>query len=376
MPPPSTSSNINSRSPADAITEHQATHTIMQQEIGNKTWQFDPQTVARMLSPKTLKMPKAPPIHPSVDDFNCLVDDANVLAAMNRMPVPPEPTQTPQKSQSSSHEPLAHFLQTCVHNCNIAYDDIAEKVDTVKPRSERWWPNLSFRSYGKNMGDSIYCTQPLKPDLAGVDDEIVKPGHFQCYWSLPPDNLDPNIIQLQIPVAVNTSWPELVLQAATYSRALFSAIPFRNFSLVIGINNTDHTLRFLIFHSGGVSASKDMRLDSPAGRGEIQRTLLSVVLWQGPEDAGIPSLTNGHDFRLPGLPDMHLDSVLSSAFSCLGTRSWVARLVPTNGISQDDTSKANTSPVVSSASPPSPRKPSSSKIPAPKKAKNEGQCLF
>ncbi|KAJ7666542.1 hypothetical protein B0H17DRAFT_879763, partial [Mycena rosella] len=56
---------------------------------------------------------------------------------------------------------------------------------------------------------------------------------------------------IQIPVEVKDNWPDMVAQAATYARCLFSASPSRAFALVLAYHHTDCELRFLIFHRGG-----------------------------------------------------------------------------------------------------------------------------
>ena len=109
-------------------------------------------------------------------------------------------------------------------------------------------------------------------------------------------------MEVGIPTEVKDSWSRIVTQAGTYARALVSAMPLRLFSLVIGVNHKTHTLRFLIYHRGGLTASHDIDLDEEKGRRDVQRILFSILLWQTPDDAGFPAFTNGLATVIPSEP--------------------------------------------------------------------------
>ena len=98
---------------------------------------------------------------------------------------------------------------------------------------------------------------------------------------------------------VNKDWRELVRQAASYARAMFNAVPLRAFALVIGVNHQHAELRFLIFHRGGLTTNTPLKLNKTSDLMLVQKIMMSVLLWQTPLDAGLPSFTDAHDFLLP-----------------------------------------------------------------------------
>ncbi|KAJ3994815.1 hypothetical protein F5050DRAFT_416995 [Lentinula boryana] len=112
--------------------------------------------------------------------------------------------------------------------------------------------DLEFFVGNRPMKDA----KSLKPDGAGVlgfeADEL-----DNLFWSPPVEGGE----QMAIPVEIKGNWSELVLQAATYARCMFSASPLRQFVLIIGYN--EHSLRFLVFHRGGCTSSKPLDLDKP-----------------------------------------------------------------------------------------------------------------
>ncbi|KAJ3990601.1 hypothetical protein F5050DRAFT_1582639 [Lentinula boryana] len=109
----------------------------------------------------------------------------------------------------------------------------------------------------------------LKPDGAGVvgfeADEL-----DNLFWSPPAEGM-------AIPVEIKGNWSELVLQAATYARCMFSASPLRQFVLIIGYKYNEHSLRFLVFHRGGCTSSKPLDLDKPDGQKAFIHLLVSIL---------------------------------------------------------------------------------------------------
>ncbi|KAJ7725084.1 hypothetical protein B0H16DRAFT_1595211, partial [Mycena metata] len=88
------------------------------------------------------------------------------------------------------------------------------------------------------MGDTVENAFPVKPCLLGGNTLVASNGSTAkdtLFWSPPSDQ---DGIRAEIPVEVNDDWPELIFQAATYARCLFSANPSRTFALVIGYNET------------------------------------------------------------------------------------------------------------------------------------------
>ncbi|RPD65743.1 hypothetical protein L227DRAFT_540670 [Lentinus tigrinus ALCF2SS1-6] len=285
-----------------------------------------------MLSPKQLKpeWSNQDP-YPPLSSFTCLVDEAAVLPVLRAMPAPA--AFKLMSAERDNYPTLSDFFNSCVYNCNVAYDNIRRKLPSggpfkLKLRRDRWWPILNFFPYDREMKDGIDGAASLKPDLvAGNGVPGTKPA---CYWSMPSDHVD-NGMEVLVAVEVKDSWNGIVTQAGTYARAQVSAMPLRLFSLVIGVNHKFHNLRFLIYHRGGLTASHEIDLLTIQGRRDVQRVMFSILLWQTPEDAGLPMFTNGVECRIPSAGtalSIVTDKVLFLSLSVRGRGTLVVRAVP------------------------------------------------
>ncbi|KAJ7692362.1 hypothetical protein B0H14DRAFT_834813 [Mycena olivaceomarginata] len=115
-----------------------------------------------------------------------------------------------------------------------------------------------------------------------------------------------------LPVEVEDEWSELIAQAATYGRSLFSANPSRVFALVLGVNHRTKTLRFLLFHRGGLTTHTELQLDTPEGRAEILRVIMTILLWSEAQHAGFVSTSNDLHHLLPVSPDSHTKATVTN----------------------------------------------------------------
>ncbi len=202
------------------------------------------------------------------------------------------------------------------------------------------------------MSDTIEGTAPLKPDgLAVNGGAIIDENTFNAFWNLFMENRTSVDRQVEFTVEVKESWAELIYQMATYARAQFAVLPLRSFVIGIGVNHRAGTIRFLIFHRGGVTMSvpikiiherpkkgkgkgkgkgKEQEQEQEGGKGKEQegkeqdqeggkekgkepeteavlmenrrtvlKIMLSILFWQGPVDAGLPPFTDGRSFLLP-----------------------------------------------------------------------------
>ncbi|THU82289.1 hypothetical protein K435DRAFT_457431 [Dendrothele bispora CBS 962.96] len=305
---------------------------LIGQEIGAHTWQFPASVVAQMLSPKRLKTRVKDTVYHPIGDYDCLIDEKFVQKALAKYKAPARPTLDPSVERRN-YDPVSKFLNTCVENCQSAYIRACgnsrpkSRFGKLQQSGSNWWPGLTFFEYDKQTGDGVGGAEPVKPDFVGARG---KPPNKKdrCYWAPP----DPDQVGIYFPGEVKKNWPELIRQAATYARAMTSAVPLRLFSVVIGVNHKDETLRFLIFHRGGLTASEELDLKTEADRWAVQKILFSVYLWQKPQDAGFPAFTNGRDYILPDPRDIETElplkvtAYLYHALSVRGRGSFVVSL--------------------------------------------------
>ncbi|KAI0769806.1 hypothetical protein C8Q74DRAFT_1421372 [Fomes fomentarius] len=274
-------------------------------ELGDQNWEFTAAIIMWMLSPKVFRgdpgSDSETKAYPPLDSFDCLVQADGVPSIMASMPTPPEINFVPGKNPNFPL--LAAFLNSCITNCDEAYRALVSaqimfRGSALQPQDRRLWPDLEFRVYDRATKDGVQGAGALKPGLVGV--AATMSARPACYWTLPAQS-PKDARKILIPVEVGGNWPEIVGHAGTYARAQVNAVPLRLFSLVIGVNYESRSLRFLIYHRGGLTASHELMLDEPAGRRHVQEILFSIVLWQSSEDAGFPSLTNGIETLMPSL---------------------------------------------------------------------------
>ncbi|KAJ7690295.1 hypothetical protein B0H16DRAFT_1857212 [Mycena metata] len=244
-------------------------------EIG-QIYQFpDAIRISRILSPRTPKKGMKGAELKVLDNYDCVVDTPEFQAAFTAAkvsleaskrnswqprPVEPAPEQT-------HYESLAEFLNACVYYGGDALD---------KSRGS-WYDELNFVVYARVMGDTVENAFPVKPCLLGGNTLVASNGSTAkdtLFWSPPSDQ---DGIRAEIPVERN---------------------PSRTFALVIGYNETGG-LRFLVFHRGGLTSHVPLLLNTPEGRADALRLVMTLLLWSNPRDAGLVSTSNELEFWIP-----------------------------------------------------------------------------
>ena len=90
----------------------------------------------------------------------------------------------------------------------------------------------------------------------------------------------------------------MVNQAGIYARCLFSAIPSRQFAIVLIIRHAKVELRFLVFNRSGLTTSNPFSVKDPQSQKDITR-FLSILGWTSANDAGFLEFCNDSGMCLP-----------------------------------------------------------------------------
>ncbi|KAF5378967.1 hypothetical protein D9757_009088 [Collybiopsis confluens] len=275
--------------------------------IGGQTWEFPPNRLSQLLSAKTRKLAtttqtaNTPPIilqnhHIAIDtieNYDCYIDtlaDAVANAQNNFIERRPSQFLRSTHGDERSHYPgLVKFLNTALDSCKAGLGNEVQQAI---------YKELKFCVWDKPAQDGLDSAHPLKPALAGVlgEEEL-----DSLFWIPPLEGRG-----MKIPGEVNGNWTELVTHAATYARVLFSATPLRQYALVIGYNPKERAMRFLVFHRGGLTASKPLELDSEQGQKDLILLLLSILTWKSLADAGFPTWCNENESQV------HLPAIYST----------------------------------------------------------------
>lgn len=269
----------------DRVSAHSRSHTDhhilrvtglqkpLSKEMGDYTWEFDAQRIAKMLSAAD----KCPP--------DPLVNLAHKSLEGNALPVWPS-----DYTNQVWYAPLAKFLNGCVDACHQALDEHSWPAQ----RSSRFYDRLNFIAYDKPTAEAIQGTSPVQPDLVGGLDLM---PNERVAWEL--RNTSESIKQALIPVEVGMSTSRIVVQASAYARYLFSATPSRQFAVALGVLPRLGKLRFFVFHRSGLTASQLCSVKDPQGQKDILRMFLSILEWTSANDAGFLEFFNGLQMSLP-----------------------------------------------------------------------------
>ncbi|KAF8314585.1 uncharacterized protein EI90DRAFT_3135848 [Cantharellus anzutake] len=312
----------------------------VEEELAGHAWEFDADDVARMLSPKILKQEHKDKDLLELDFFDVLVDHSHVVSVMQKVfeTVPyPDPFR---KRETENYGNISCFLTKCVERCRDAYESIFamygatgdRQAFKLQPFGKAFWPGLLFVKYDRQTGDKVKNAAPLKPDIVGLAVEDTPPSDFVACWSKPPEQSKRNPRRIAVAVEVKADWKDMLFQSCTYGRAQFNDTPLRTFTVTIAINHAAETLRVLIFHRGGLTTSKELRLTTKDGNPhdirKFMKILLSILLWQTPGDAGFPEFTDANRFIFPSGEDDTVEAiqeqVLHNRQSSRGRNTFVA----------------------------------------------------
>ncbi|KAJ7899575.1 hypothetical protein B0H14DRAFT_3779573 [Mycena olivaceomarginata] len=131
-----TSANATTMDTAPVASLQSELKKTMADEFGGHIWEFPPEMLAQMLSPKRLKPAyfegliargHQGPLHPTLDDHICLVNDAAVASALNGIEAPSFTSQSVAR-EAQTYETLCQFLNGCIRTIDSAYDHLAHRI--------------------------------------------------------------------------------------------------------------------------------------------------------------------------------------------------------------------------------------------------------
>jgi hypothetical protein len=284
-------------------------------------WQLTPEDLAKALSRKTLKSTSQPLRPDEIDDISRynldidLISDHLLTKAAHSLE---EFTPTRSKQERKHLETLNNYLNHCLDHCRALFPLVAQ--------SDCYHHKLRFYTYDREVKDDIINAPPLRPHLVGAHSPLFNDDRVS--WA---PNVSERNQTLFIPVEVKENFDELLVQAFLDAMGLFSASPLRQFGLVLGYNQRTHELRFLVYHSGGVSINEPLSLTNRSHKKEIIRLFLSILTWKTDGDAGLPEWFKGTMMRLPGHAEddqgllVELSKVLSNTCYIRGRSQMVYR---------------------------------------------------
>lgn len=197
----------------------------MKMEIDDQTFQFPAERIAHTLAPKSPKGKVTEDVRSGkvlldLSDYDIAVDPVEICRGV-KLPTYKRP---PGKVEERDfYSPMCTFLNECLKACKANL----KREGKVK---DGWLWDLRFNVWDKPMNERVGHAHALRPDIAGVNRTAELDD---CYWFFYVDVEDKPSMKIVGEVKLKT-WAELVAQAATYARAMFSASPLRTFCIVIG----------------------------------------------------------------------------------------------------------------------------------------------
>ena len=300
--------------------------------LNGYTWQFDTNTLARVLSPKMRKFPLKPN---EVDNLDAYIDNTipnevlqNAITFFGMRLTFPD-----SKAEADHYEPLCKLLNNCVEVCHKALGD----------SKGEYYRGLKFVKWDNPTQDGCPGGHSLEPGLVGgIDlperDEIKANGGL--YWRRRGSNEQ----ELLIPVEVKPGWKSLVRHAGNYARCLFMARPLRKFALVLGYEYASQEFRILVFHHGGLTSSQALKLKTKNGLEQLLHIFLAILSWKTVVDAGLSLWCNDSNMILPGEKDspqaVQVEKILHHSVTLRGRCARVV-LVCESEVDEPDKRKSN-----------------------------------
>ncbi|KAL0060319.1 hypothetical protein AAF712_012885 [Marasmius tenuissimus] len=281
------------------------------EELYGNTWECPSYRLADAVSPKTLKESAikrclAEGSYDSLthEDYNYAIRDPEVEKAFLTVfkarlvkHFKSVKWPSPMAGERSYYPSVIEILNTVRRTVDEVYDKVQHANSGLKPLDERWWARSEFRSYDKEMQDSVDGAPRLKPDFLLVE-KGEREEEYTYYWSVDATADSAGSREARFSGEAKGGIADLLAQAATYARAQFSARPLRSYAVVVAFETKKREFRLLVFHHGGVTSSPPLDVNDLDDRMGLTRLFLAIGLWQNPADAGLP-FTNERVFHLP-----------------------------------------------------------------------------
>ena len=299
-------------SDSSEVDERKRKEGIIRKALKEHIYQFPIDRIARVLSPSWLKdweedhgkdvgpdhyyyLVEVPAYQDAVDLTYVMCCEDLRLDWGDSMATPSSlwPLEGPAEA---CRGPISNLLNTCVE---IGHE-VLDKLGWPLPvRPERFYTDLSFMPYGRWTGDQTYPTSDVQPDIIGGRN-VAKYPSAVGWWGrfMGERKKGEKRVHIEIACAINETWIDVIAQSIPYAIAQFMAQPYRTYVLMICFNYAEGTMRYLIFHRSGLTASEDINLRTVQGRKDFLRILLIILLWTHRRHAGFPEYFDGKNVYL------------------------------------------------------------------------------
>lgn len=226
---------------------------IIALEAHNKIWQFPPERIVQMLSPKTTRPKGAAGKLKWPEDYEIETDRPAFQAAVDTA------------------------FEQWQYDAELRWLGVASQPgDTAESSSEndKSWPasaDAPESAFHAPFGHLIaHCVTVGRAALRAHD------------FAITPSP------QAEYVCEVKATWFEVVeaFGAVFFDRII--ACPARAFVLMLGYNYEEDGARFMIWHPRGISATTNVRLKSVEGQKTFLRLLMATLLWREPKHHGLP----------------------------------------------------------------------------------------
>ena len=303
--------------------------------VEDQAFQFPVRQFMKMISPRYLKDSNHRTNNHSLDDFFYLIDFPFFDEAVDygyseccshtrlqwhswaTLPTCMWPSR--ESGMFEYYEPITDLLNTLVEIGHSALDAVGVPL----PREDRFYSHLTFLVYDRGVQDyPSWSNQGHQPRIAGGND-ISEPDMLSGWWGAPrmKEN-DPRVphANLEIIVLSDDSWVDMIDEGIKYAKCQFMAHPSRTFVLMLAIHVWKGTMRFLLFHRSGLTATEEINLMEHDGCKDLLRVMMTILLWSEQHDAGFPECSNDVEFFLAddsGVSTWTITDIVSNESHCV-----------------------------------------------------------
>lgn len=274
---------------------------LVKPELGSQAWNFPPDDFVRMVSPKVPRNKETPGECRYIDEFECESDGEDfktscqraVAELMKEYRGPGSAVWRTETGETLHYDQVVLYFNDMIKACRTALATLDKPKDTL-------FQDVTFSVTDEAyMEDRAIGSGNLCPDIIMEERESWPEGtgdkrSDRPWWCRQGTGQR----QAMLVCEVKNEWHLLMKQLGTYARSQFDAFPSRFFVLTIAFNQLRETVRFVIFHRSGITASHLLNLREEDGRFHFLQIFMAFMSWGRVCDAGFPDFNDNVAYKL------------------------------------------------------------------------------
>jgi hypothetical protein len=183
-----------------------------------------------------------------------------------------------------------------------------------------FYDDIVFFKHDRQMTEGV-GGWPLKPDCLG------------CRGPPPSDRNSVSWGEVEFVIEVKNTWAALIMQGATYARAILAYRSSRRFAVVICFNHNDGCARICLYHRAGMYSTEALKLTDKSGFKTFVSAIVGLLSWSNKYEAGMDMSRNNNAFYIPSFGIYNIVNTFCNRQVVRGraTRVYSVERSPTDG---------------------------------------------